>query len=595
MRFVKRFWAPLLAAGLIPLLITLAFFQLTWISEMGERERFRLTQGLYAAAGQLSYALENELGVLPAVFGLGKEDVEESIRSNEWTDFKKRWAIWKSYAIVPSFVAGFHIVRTARLRQKTEVRYWDGDHFSIDSTPGLAAALNAAIEKIQRGRIFMEPANLDDGTEAFLLPADWQGNYWLAIRIDRKILTEKLIPLIAERYLLAQNEYIYRIVDMKEKKTVYLSDSKANPSVFDQKDVSIPLVSSDFRVSPTDDGPPQLRSIGTETGIALMKERKSGAEMREKFGAKTEGFRLRPPKPEGSDRVRWTFEAVHRKGSLAAAVRMETVRSAAVSSGILFILAIVLLILATAVRRTQELADRRREFIATVTHELKTPVAVIRSAAENLADGVVKDLEKTAKYGNVIRRESGKLTDMIDSLLVYARVGDGAPRKHDVVDFGSLVLRAMESRQEELIAANFTVDADISEGVRVKGDPAALELVVGNLISNTLKHAAEGAFLGIRVSTEDTKINPERTPKRWAVLTIRDRGPGIIRKERRLVFDPFYRGQYARERQTPGSGLGLNLVSRIVAAHGGTVSLDTQAERGSTFVIRLPLEDLAYA
>lgn len=562
---------------------------------MAERERFRLRQGLFAAAGQLSSALENEIGVLPAVFGQGKEDVDASLESNDWSNFKKRWQIWKSYAIEPSFVAGFHIVRASQDGMPAEVRYWDGERFSADGTPGLAEALNEAIASLKRGRSFMEPANLDDGTEAFLLPADWRGKYWLAIRIDRKILIEQVIPLIAERYLFGKTDYIFRIVDEKDQSTIYVSDAAADLALFNHKDVSIPLVRSDFRIARLEAGPPPRIPIESEPAFAIMKTRRNALDARQDPDRPSDDALPRPPKFEEANEARWTLEAVHRAGSLASAIRTETVRSALISSSILVILAVVLAILAAAVRRTQELADRRREFIATVTHELKTPIAVIRSAAENLADGVVKDPQKTAKYGNVIRRESGKLTDMIDSLLVYSRVGDGAPGKKELVDIGSLALRAMESRQEELTAANFTLETDIPEGILVTGDPAALELVVGNLISNAVKHAGAGAFLGVRVTTEDVKNGEGKEPHQWAVLTVRDKGPGIPRKERRLVFDPFYRGKNARERQTPGSGLGLNLVSRIVAAHGGTVTLDTQVERGSTFIIRLPLEDLTHA
>lgn len=589
MKFFKKYWAPILAICLIPLLLILAALQLTWIGEMGERERFRLTQGLYAASGQLSAAFVNEIGLLPAIFGHERQEIERNIRTGDWTNFKKRWEVWKSYALDPSFIAGFYIIRPARDKRQTEAFVWDGETFSVEAKTRLIDSLSAAIAYPQKSRAYMEPADLDDGTEALLVPAGWNGDYWLAIRIDRKILAERLIPMLAERYLFGKTDYIFRIVDLKYETTVYISDKNADVSLFNRKDVSIPLIRSDFRSVRGSLQLPPVMPIEDEPGLAIMKTRRKSIDEQEDPDLKSETHGLLPLSHEMDQRARWALEAVHRSGSLADAVRGATIRSAVVSTSILLILSVVLFILADAVRRIQELADRRKEFITTVTHELKTPIAVIRSAAENLADGVVKDPRKTAKYGNVIRRESGKLADMIDSLLVYARVGDGAARRFDAVDMGSIAMMAIESRQDELIAADFAVETELPEGIYVQGDASALELAVGNLISNALKHAADGAYLGVSLR------RGEFGNKEYAILSVSDRGPGIPRKERRLVFDPFYRGNVARDRQTPGSGLGLNLVYRIVAAHGGDIALDSKGELGSTFVIRIPSEVRANA
>ena len=585
--FFKKNWAPILVTCFIPLLLILAALQLTWIGEMGERERFRLTQGLYAAAGQLSAAFENEIGLLPVIFGHDRAEIPANLLSGDWKTFKKRWEIWKSFALDPAFIVDFHIVRPERKKLPAQVLSWNGDGFSVEQNKRLIDALTTAITHPEGGRSLMEPADLGDGTEVFLIPDGRSEGYWLTIRIDRLTLTERLIPLLAAKYLFGKTDYIFRIVDMKDGATVYISEGDAEESVFLRKDVSIPLIRPDFR-SVRGRTPPLMTALEDEPGLAILQARRKSLDAWEDPDISSGRHGLPPPFPAMAQPARWTLEAVHRAGSLADAVKSATIRGAVVSTSILFMLAIVLLVLADAVRRSQELADRRKEFIATITHELKTPVAVIRSAAENLADGVIKAPEKTAKYGDVIRRESGKLTEMIDSLLVYAQLGDGI-RKIDSVDMGTVTMMALESRQDELIAADFTVDMDIPEGIKVSGDSSALELAVGNLISNSVKHAAEGAYLGISLRED------EQAGRKYAVLSVRDRGSGIPRKEHRLVFDPFFRGKKARTGQRPGSGLGLNLVFRIVSAHGGDIALDTEAERGSTFVIRIPSEVRANA
>jgi two-component system phosphate regulon sensor histidine kinase PhoR len=279
--------------------------------------------------------------------------------------------------------------------------------------------------------------------------------------------------------------------------------------------------------------------------------------------------------------ARWVLEAVHRSGSLAAAVQAATVRNILVSFGILALLSTALVVLSIAVRRKEELTERRREFIASVTHELKTPVAVILSAVDNLAAGIIRDAAKTAAYGVAIRDQGRRLSDMIDRLLVYARIGDGRPRLEDSLSLREVCERVLQEYGGELAAAHFRLEAPFRQDARVRGDAAALELAFGNLVANALKHGREGGFLGLDLRTEAGK---------WALVSFRDHGPGVKRQERKLIFEAFYRGERARSDQLPGSGLGLNLVRRIVAAHGGTVGYEALGDLGAQFIVRLPLE-----
>ena len=224
MNFIKKNWAPLLAACLIPLLLTLAVLQLTWIGQMGDRERFRLTQALYAAARQLSSAFETEIGLLPAIFGPERESIETSIHSGDWSLFKKRWDVWRTYALDASFLAGIHIIRLSNDAVLEEVRSWDGEKFVVDSPKRFSESFFQALASLRQRPPFMEPIDLKDGTEALLMPEGWYGDYWLVLRIDRKVLTERIIPILAERYLFGKNDYIFRIVDEREKTTIYVSD-----------------------------------------------------------------------------------------------------------------------------------------------------------------------------------------------------------------------------------------------------------------------------------------------------------------------------------------------------------------------------------
>lgn len=579
--FLRRYWAPLLAACLVPLLVVLALLQLRWIRDLGERERFRMAQGLWATAGQLSVAIQNEIGILPAAFTLDGPRDEDALRSGDGADFARRVETWKEYALDPALARAFHLLRAEADGGTVSVETWNGNAFVPEADAALREALAASAGRRDRRSPFLDPAELGDGTEAFLIPFRGGTPDWLAVRIDRAALTDTLIPLLAERFLVGKKDYRFRIVDRKDGSAIYETDPGSGD--FGKPDLSYPLIRPDFRLALSAaapaDGPPGV-------AVEILRTRRALIASHEDPDNRVAAL-LEPPRPHERDPAegaRWVLEAVHRSGSLAAAVRTGAAASAALSLGILALLGIALVALAVAARRAQDLAERRSEFIASVTHELKTPLSVLRSASENLADGIVKDEKQLARYGRAMKAESARLGDMIDGLLVYARVGDGRPRADENVDLGLLVDRVLETRAEELKQAKFRTERIAAEGILVRGDPTALELAVGNLVANALAHAREGAFLGVELGAERAK------GREWARLAVRDRGPGIPRRERRLVFEAFYRGEAARARQEKGTGIGLNLVKRIARAHGGDVRVEDDGRLGALFVLRLPRE-----
>ncbi len=273
---------------------------------------------------------------------------------------------------------------------------------------------------------------------------------------------------------------------------------------------------------------------------------------------------------------------------LSKVVRASTIRSAAASSGILLLLGVALVVLAFANRRSQALASRQEEFVASVTHELKTPLAVIGSAAENLTDGIVRDQDGLARYGSTIGAETRRLVMMIDKLLLYTSLGAGKIAGKDEVDLAALSREIVAERQQDFAALQFRVELVIpEEPLPVPGDEPALRHAISNLISNVIVHAPEGGYIGVFLKAEERKRGGRRETR--ALLRVDDRGPGIPRRERKMVFEAFYRGRRAREAQEAGSGIGLNLVRRVLLAHGGEVSLESTEGFGTSVEIALPV------
>jgi signal transduction histidine kinase len=285
---------------------------------------------------------------------------------------------------------------------------------------------------------------------------------------------------------------------------------------------------------------------------------------------------------------RWTLVAKHRAGSLEAAVSLARRRNLALSSGILVLLALSVGLIVASARRAQELARQQMEFVAAVSHELRTPVSVISTAAGNLADGVVADPKRVKTYGETIRAEARRLAETVERVLQLAGIAAGrAAAAQTRVQPSALVNQAVEACRAEIDAADVEVEIDVAPHLPfVAGDVTALRSALQNLISNAVKYGGEAKWL--RVSSRLPPPDSRLPTSDRVVFTVEDRGLGIDADDRKHVFEPFYRGREAVQRQIHGSGLGLNLVQRIVEAHGGTVSVSTEPGKGSTFTVTLP-------
>jgi signal transduction histidine kinase len=221
--------------------------------------------------------------------------------------------------------------------------------------------------------------------------------------------------------------------------------------------------------------------------------------------------------------------------------------------------------------RVQEASELQQQFVADASHELRSPVASLRQAAEvaRAHPGALPEGELAA----TVLEESLRMQLLVDQLLVLARAGEGAPRMPRVeVDVDDLVL--LHARRGGQPGPEIDTTG-VGPG-RVRGDAVALGQVVRNLLDNAVRHAGQRVVAGVRQQGDAV------------VLTVEDDGPGVPVAERERVFERFRRLDDARSRDAGGSGLGLAIVREVVAAHGGSVALDSSPLGGARFVVRLP-------
>jgi two-component system phosphate regulon sensor histidine kinase PhoR len=239
-------------------------------------------------------------------------------------------------------------------------------------------------------------------------------------------------------------------------------------------------------------------------------------------------------------------------------------------------LCLSLLLAIRSIRSEVALAAMRSDFVSSVTHELKMPLANISIMADSLALRRV-GAEKIQRYATLLRQESRRLTQLIDNLLAYARVTDVAEvYSFEPLEVGELVQTVLQSCQPVLVEREFAVTVKIPLDLpAVRADRAAMILALGNLVDNAVRYSTE--CRNVRVSA--------RQDRSTVTIEVQDRGIGIPVDELPAVRGKFVRGTRTR---THGSGLGLAIVTRVVADHGGTFTLHSECGVGTFARIVLP-------
>ncbi len=233
------------------------------------------------------------------------------------------------------------------------------------------------------------------------------------------------------------------------------------------------------------------------------------------------------------------------------------------------------------ISREMALARLKSDFVSNVSHELRTPLSLIRLYAETLEMGRLKSAEKYQEYYSIIRKESERLTALINNILDFSRIEAGR-KEYDFrqTDMRELVRNTLESYRYQIEQSGFAFEEKIAEDVPpLSVDREAMARSLLNLVNNALKYSQDQKYIGVNLFRDNGSVK----------LEVVDHGIGIPQSEQQKIFDKFYRVGDPLVHNTKGSGLGLSLVRHIVQAHGGEVVVDSVPGRGSKFTINLPV------
>jgi len=233
------------------------------------------------------------------------------------------------------------------------------------------------------------------------------------------------------------------------------------------------------------------------------------------------------------------------------------------------------------VNKEMALARLKSDFVSNVSHELRTPLALIRLYAETLELGRITTSDKKQQYYRIIRKESERLSALINNILDFSRIEAGRKEyEFRETDIAELISNTLDSYRYQIEQQGFAFEESIDPDLpAVYVDREAIARALVNLMNNALKYSSDQKFLGVKLYRDNGAVK----------LEVADRGIGIARRDQAKIFEKFYRAGDPLVHNTKGSGLGLSLVRHISQAHGGDISVESTPGKGSKFILSIPL------
>lgn len=631
----------IVGAALLGLIALLATLQYRWLGSIRDGERERMTATLNTRASAFAQDFDRELTRAYVMFQVDTvQDVENvaarvAARYDRWQATARYPRMLKDVYLVPR--ADESAPELQRFNPSTrfvEPAEWP------ESLAELKAHVTSRRDSQTSPNVVMRTAAqaLWDDVPAILVPTPMlvfnhtgasgdvrlvpQLSYTVLI-LDREYITAEMLGALAQQHFHGAGDVEYQLAVVRHEgnRLVYRSAESFSPRAGDKADAAAELFQINMQqfgalaaevrrfttfLAATPRGSHPIPAIpqdgaGSRTGTIIRETIVPGARGQNRMtiretpsmsifvqGAATAQEKAAVEAGAASSAAtrtalaapRWRLLVKHPSGSLEQAINTARRRNLMISSSILAVLGVSLGFLVVTTRRAQDLARQQMEFVAAVSHELRTPLAVIRSAADNLAEGVVHDQGQIRKYGELVREEGRRLTEMVEQILEFAGIQSGqrgfALRP---VAVRALVEDVLDASRTLVEAAGLKVDLAIPDSLPpVLGDETALRRMFQNLIGNAIKYGAPGGWIGIEAKANGREV----------VVDVSDKGIGIDAAEQQKIFEPFYRAPEVIAAQIQGAGLGLSLVKRIVEAHGGRIVVRSTPREGSTFSVHLP-------
>jgi signal transduction histidine kinase len=560
-------WAAV--ALLVALCAVLAGLQYRWIREVADAESYRLREDLQYRLNLLRRDLNDEVfaacyGYIPANWEIQKLGRDLAYLS-QYRNRKE---------------SGDRVVRRMALAvpDKLDLVLLFPDDAGTHLVPGNWPPEWEAMRKSLIVRLGGGPAPLNQSSTLLEFPrfgTDTRSGprsveqEWLLLDLDADHIGHTLLSDMLNRYLGQHGklEYDAEVVARANPAiTIYRSSTDSSPAATWIPDASVDLLEI-ARPQSAIPGPPSS-SADSHPAVLVVAPSNTG------------------PEP-GPNRALWTLRVHHHAGSLETIVAKGRRTNDLLAAGLLLLIFTTTYALVRFSRRAQNLAELQMNFVAGVSHELRTPLTVIRTAAYNLRGDLANQPGQVVRYGSLISEQAEKLSALVEQVLRYgnARAGRVLQKREpipvlELIEAGLLAARNAAPTKDVLVEKHIEPDLPL-----ILADRESMQHALQNLFENAMKYGLPGGdWIGISATPSKNGGPPA------IEIRVTDHGPGIPAEEREYIFEPFFRGQRPLNDQIHGTGLGLNLVKRIIEAHGGTVAVRDNSGPGAEFIVRIPVD-----
>ncbi len=602
---LRKNWPVLTILLCAAMLALLAGLQFTWTGQVSQAQASMMQTALANSIRQFEQEIGRELMYLLVLFQPGGRDA----RSEIWDHYAESFAVWSETSSHP------------KLLQRLLVYSVDGDqHWSLRELPlgenrsveaswdGELASVRDSLENADRGPIGRDSRGpvwrLIPAARAIVRPLPpfdrprrnpnrpprFTPTGHLILVLDWTYVTESILPDFVQRFFAGPGgERLYEVAILTRggDRFLYSSDDSIDSAWLARADIHRRLRL--LREFPSR-GPGPPGPLDPLRRLAIDSPR--GNRPREPEGPSQRGRRLLSLGRERisivGNRLPVDLEiaASHVSGSLAGVVDRQRARNLATGLGVLLLLGGAMALVVVSARRASQLAGMQMEFIAGVTHELRTPLSVICSVGENLADGVVGAGHHAKRYGELIRDQGQRLTEMVEQTLQLASM-ESRNRNLNLapLDATEALQTALDHARPMIDQAGFSLERGERHDLpMVRADAKAVQQILANLLSNAVKYGEPGRWVRVETSTAGQGAGAE------VQIRVLDRGTGILAKDADRIFDAFYRGTETAEKNIRGSGLGLKLARELALGMGGNLSFRSEPGQGSAFTLRLPAQ-----
>lgn len=580
----------LLVFVLLLVLPCLALFQYRWIGELNRLEEEHLRRSIESSANQLSWALSQKFYLLARSFMIRPDlETQEQIAK----EMQRRLEDYEQID-TSTFLRGLYFITNKPNHQ--QICIWSNNQAEYPDKAILPnSELDLLFKAFDTDDPMMQPARFWGGWSRIIMPIRGAHEFsGIAVfDVDSTFIGDSVLTQLINEFFPFRAEQKLEFAILGTDDSIFYYRTDGFPSQITDES-GIIGVNIGYLA-------PFGKKVINKPNLPDNPDRKFDGRIKHNGNNDFRHGRSEPEPPKDHDNQRPRFEGnfiqdapsatrlyrfvvSSRSGDVSEVVHTLRWKNLAISFSVLILLVLIIALIIYLSSKSQKIAQQKMQFISGLSHELRTPVTVVRTAGDNLSAGISASEEKVKAYGQLIKREIDRLWDMLETILFYTGFDSDrqmiTPKEIKLADFISRIINAKQSKiEDQKLIYNFSADGSAASAM---ADENSLTIALNNIIDNAIKFNTRAGTLSVEIkqSNKDAFVD----------IIVTDSGMGISRNDLKSIFEPFYRSRAAFDKNIQGSGIGLSLVKKIASRNGWRISIDSAIGKGTKFIISLPIK-----